>query len=53
MLQGSPVSPYLFNFLVDGLITKLNLDVPPKEAIPYTVLYTDDGTLLLEDYNRA
>lgn len=55
VLQGSPISPHLFNFFVDGLITELNIDYSHlgKDPIPYTLFYADDGTLLPTDYDEA
>jgi hypothetical protein len=55
VLQGSPISPHLFNFFVDSLITELNHDYSclEKDPVPYTLFYADDGTLLPADYNEA
>lgn len=43
VLQGSPLSPYLFNIFVDGLLEELN-DGPT--TVPRSLFYADDGTLL-------
>jgi hypothetical protein len=40
---------------MDGLITELNIYYSrlEKDPIPYTLFYTNDGTLLPTDYNEA
>lgn len=43
VLQGSPLSPYLFNIFVDGLLEELN---DGATAVPRSLFYADDGTLL-------
>ena len=43
VLQGSPLSPCLFNLFVDGLLEELNDGSP---LIPRSLFYADDGTLL-------
>lgn len=43
VLQGSPLSPYLFNIFVDGLLEELN---DGATTIPRSMFYADDGTLL-------
>jgi hypothetical protein len=43
VLQGSPLSPCLFNLFVDGLLETLNDGSPP---IPRSLFYADDGVLL-------
>ncbi|KAH0288161.1 hypothetical protein KCU71_g15726, partial [Aureobasidium melanogenum] len=54
VLQGSPISPHLFNFFVDGLITELNLGSGlEKDPMPYTLFYANDGGLLPTDYDEA
>ena len=43
VLQGSPLSLYLFNIFVDGLLEDLN---DSATNVPRSVFYADDGTLL-------
>jgi hypothetical protein len=43
VLQGSPLSPCLFNLFVDGLLEESNSGSPP---IPRSLFYADDGVLL-------
>ena len=43
VLQGSPLSLYLFNIFVDGLLEDLN---DGATNVPRSVFYADDGTLL-------
>ncbi|KAK2979211.1 hypothetical protein RJ640_003141 [Escallonia rubra] len=43
VLQGSPLSPYLFNIFVDGLLEELNAE---KGPIPRSLFFADDGVLL-------
>jgi hypothetical protein len=43
VLQGSPLSPCLFNLFVDGLLEELNDGSP---LIPRSLFYADDGILL-------
>lgn len=44
VLQSSPLSPYLFNLFVDGLVHLLNFDGPT--ALPTCLFYADDRVLL-------
>lgn len=46
VLQGSPLSPFLFNLYIDGLLERLN---PPGEGIPSCLFYADDGVLIGRD----
>jgi hypothetical protein len=41
-----PLSPYLFNLFVDGLLEELNDSSP---LIPRSLFYADDGILLASD----
>lgn len=43
VLQGSPLSPALFNIFVDGLLSQLNRS---NDVIPRALFYADDGVLL-------
>lgn len=43
VLQGSPLSPALFNLFVDGLLRRLN---GPGVEMPRALFYADDGVLL-------
>ena len=49
VLQGSPLSPYLFNIFVDGLLEDLN---DGATAIPRSLFYADDGTLLASSSSK-
>ena len=49
LLQGSVLSPYLFNIYVDDLITRLNA----QSSVPVCLFYADDGLLLTESFQEA
>ncbi|KAK1808682.1 hypothetical protein LTR12_016961 [Friedmanniomyces endolithicus] len=49
VLQGSPISPHLFNIYVDVLMYKLNVTAG---RIPNSLFYADDGTLLQNDLTK-
>lgn len=46
VLQGSPLSPLLWNVVADGLIRDLN---DGTEGLPRAVFYADDGALLYRE----
>lgn len=46
VLQGSPLSPYLFNIYIDELVVRLNASAA---GIPQSLFYADDGVLLAQD----
>lgn len=43
VLQGSPLSPFLFNIYIDPLLVLMNKD---ESQIPFCLFYADDGVLL-------
>lgn len=43
VLQGSPLSPWLFNLFVDGLLYRLNTG---DSSIPRCLFYADDGVVV-------
>ena len=49
VLQGSPISPFLFNIYIDPLIVQLNLF---SGAIPKALFYADDGVILTKTYEE-
>ena len=46
VLQGSPLSPLLWNVVADGLIRDLNEGI---DGLPRAVFYADDGALLYRE----
>lgn len=48
VLQGSPISPYLFNLFVDDLVETLNQTM--NDGLPHCLFYADDGILLALDH---
>jgi hypothetical protein len=50
VLQGSPLSPALFNIFIDGLLVLLNADATD---IPTCLFYADDGVILVRDLQEA
>jgi len=43
VLQGSPLSPYLFNLFIDSLLERLNHGIT---GVPICLFYADDGCLI-------